>query len=57
LGSVAYDRCLSDENPHICAQDHLQRPPAGERIKARKLPDEFKGQRGAIDLTTTHEFR
>lgn len=29
---------------------------AADRTKAGKLLDEFKGQRGAIDLTVTHEF-
>lgn len=29
---------------------------AADRTKAGKLLDEFKGQRGAIDLTATHEF-
>lgn len=29
---------------------------AADRSKAGKLLDEFKGQRGAIDLTATHEF-
>jgi Fe(3+) dicitrate transport protein len=29
---------------------------AADRTKAGKLLDEFKGQRGSIDLTATHEF-
>jgi Fe(3+) dicitrate transport protein len=29
---------------------------AADRTRAGKLLDEFKGQRGAIDLTATHEF-